>query len=47
MERDIGFANAVRAEATALNRRCIVVDGTQTLQATLDEASDHFRLAIR
>lgn len=46
MERDIGFARAVCNEATALNRRCIVVDGAQSLSATLEEARRHFRLPV-
>ncbi len=45
MDRDIGFACHVAAEAKRLGRTCLTVDGSRSFQATLDEVRRHFGLA--
>ena len=44
MNRDIGFAQAVAAEARDLDRPVITIDGTRPVASILDQVTTHFLL---
>lgn len=45
MDRDIGFARHVAAEARRQDLTCLTVDGSRSLRATVDEVRRHFGLS--
>jgi hypothetical protein len=45
MARDVGFATAVAANARRLRRRILVVDGTRSIEETIDDVAQWFGLS--